>query len=938
MIDQTVAIKIREDGARVVKRNIEGIGDAAQTVERTLGFFKKALAAALASEAIRKIVEMTDKWTEMQNRLRVVADGQGNVNALMQDLIGISSRTRSSLGANVELFSRLAVAAKDLGTSQAEMLQFTERVNKAIKISGATAEESSAGLIQLSQGMASGTLRGDELNSVMEQLPAVADIISKSLGKTRGELRQMGQQGQITSAIILKAFREAGTELEEKFAKTVPTAAEGFVMLKDQLTITIGTMSDAVDGTHLLGGAISSLSQALKESTPELTNFGRAIAGSLGPQDEMSAGTKLLASTLVVLYGVLKAVASLLLGTVLLAFKTVGKIIGGVVAAAVAAISGDFTGAVQIVRNAMSDINHTVVTDSDAMANAAIGSTTDMFVKLNQIWDEGARDIQNRPIMGKVNTKAGEDKVSGKASAAELKKLETLKNQLRQLLDKIDPTEGALLEFDKALTTLNQSVAKGLITGKQMLTYLSTLKEHFRDLLDPLAAINREINKQSDLLSLSAREREVEAQVMSDVDALKKQGIVLDAAQTVALRDKLKVLQETNRLTSIEDGLLANTVQRQQDYVDQITTIKNLLGEGKGFNAKDANAAVVATDPQLFAGTQRAIDANLDSYRRMYSEIDDLRRTETISQAEADQLRLQTSMQMSQDLLALQLQTSQLQLQLGTGDWADAALVSLGRIQEGFTTLAAGSTQALGNLFTTFTDGFANAVGKAIVYSDNLNQALGNVAREAVAGLISALVKLGIQWLVNAALGESIATASQATSIATSVATGASIASAYAPAAALASLASFGANALPAAAAIAATTALSEAVALGSFQSGGYTGEGGLSQIAGVVHGKEFVMNAGATAANRPVLEAMNRGADVQSSGGGVSVHIQNYGTSKDFDVQQIDQNQIRIIARDEARAVVRNEAGNVVSAEISNPNSNVSKSLSRNVNSQRRR
>ena len=250
----------------------------------------------------------------------------------------------------------------------------------------------------------------------------------------------------------------------------------------------------------------------------------------------------------------------------------------------------------------------------------------------------------------------------------------------------------------------------------------------------------------------------------------------------------------------------------------------------------------------------------------------------------------------------------------------------------------------MGNFFTSFTDGFANSVGRAIVYSDDLGEALHNVAKEAIAGLISALVKLGIQWLVNAALGQSIAAASQATAVGLSAATGTAIAAAYAPAAAMASLASFGANAAPAMAGITATTALSESLALASlagFKPGGYTGEGGVNQVMGVVHGKEFVVNAQATAANRPLLEAMNRGSVVAGSapaGGGVSVSIENYGTSKDFEVQQLDANQIRIIARDEAKNAVRAEAPAVISAEISNPNSTVSKSLGRSTMTQRRR
>jgi len=116
--------------------------------------------------------------------------------------------------------------------------------------------------------------------------------------------------------------------------------------------------------------------------------------------------------------------------------------------------------------------------------------------------------------------------------------------------------------------------------------------------------------------------------------------------------------------------------------------------------------------------------------------------------------------------------------------------------------------------------------------------------------------------------------------------------------------------------------------------------------VAGVVHGQEFVMTAAATRENRPMLEAMNRGAkavggnSIVGTGGnsGVNVTIENYGTSKDFEVQQLSETEIRIIARNEAKGVVQKDAPNVVAAQIRNPNSSVSKSLGQSTQTQRRR
>jgi hypothetical protein len=119
------------------------------------------------------------------------------------------------------------------------------------------------------------------------------------------------------------------------------------------------------------------------------------------------------------------------------------------------------------------------------------------------------------------------------------------------------------------------------------------------------------------------------------------------------------------------------------------------------------------------------------------------------------------------------------------------------------------------------------------------------------------------------------------------------------------------------------------------FEAGGYTGNYGRKEVAGVVHGQEFVVNASATAKNRATLEAMNRG---DSAGGGVQVSIYNYGSSKDFEVQQISPQEIRVIARDEARTVVANEVPSLVASEMSAPNSKISKGVQRNFNVERAR
>lgn len=136
---------------------------------------------------------------------------------------------------------------------------------------------------------------------------------------------------------------------------------------------------------------------------------------------------------------------------------------------------------------------------------------------------------------------------------------------------------------------------------------------------------------------------------------------------------------------------------------------------------------------------------------------------------------------------------------------------------------------------------------------------------------------------------------------------------------------------------VAAFANVASIVSTKGFITGGYTGDGAATKIAGVTHGQEFVVNRAATAKNRETLEAMNRGQTIGGTGA-VSVEIHNYGTSKNFVVDQMSPSQIRIIARDEAESVVAAKAPSIIAADMNDPNSRTSKAMARNLKTSRNR
>lgn len=223
----------------------------------------RALAFAGISVGVAGLITLVDQYTELQNRLRTVTTSTGQLVRATDDLYAVSRRTRVAFAETAELYTRTAQATKNLGLSYQELLQFTESVNQAVILSGATSSEAAGGLRQLSQGLATGTLRGDELISVLENLPVVADVIAKQLGVTRGELRALGADGKISAQDIVEGFQAAREELEARFARTVPTITQGFIALRDSTMKLFGEFATGTSITAVLASALFLLADNL---------------------------------------------------------------------------------------------------------------------------------------------------------------------------------------------------------------------------------------------------------------------------------------------------------------------------------------------------------------------------------------------------------------------------------------------------------------------------------------------------------------------------------------------------------------------------------------------------------------------------------------------------------------------------------------------------
>ncbi|MGP5757773.1 tape measure protein [Pseudomonas aeruginosa] len=248
--------------------NVRGLGTAA----RAAG---SALAALGVGAVAREVLRMTDAFKNMQGSLALVSTSTANASESFQKLLAMANNTGSSLESTVSLYTRLANATRGAGYTQEQMLNVTDALNKAFVISGATMQEASNAAIQLSQGLASGTLRGEELNSVMEQGPRITRALADYLGVTNGQIRKLAMEGKITGDVVTNALLKSLTSLNSELAKMPRTFEQASQALKNNFLAAIGQIN--VDPVV---SSVDALASSLAK--PEVVMGIQSIANALG--------------------------------------------------------------------------------------------------------------------------------------------------------------------------------------------------------------------------------------------------------------------------------------------------------------------------------------------------------------------------------------------------------------------------------------------------------------------------------------------------------------------------------------------------------------------------------------------------------------------------------------------------------------------------------
>ena len=244
---------------------LNNIEKAANNINSTTKWSFRLDNLGRAQDLSKQAIAMMDSYTELQNRIRLVTHSQTEMAQATESVFDISSRTNQSVGATAQIYQRFAQNADRLNLSQLQVAELTETVAKSVAISGASAGAAEAALMQFGQALGSAELRGDELNSVIEQTPPLAQAIADGLGVSVGALKDMGKNGELSINKVITALEKAKSSVDSDFEKRVKTLSMSYTNLETSFIKYAGEADRTYGITQKLGESVDFVSKNLDQ-------------------------------------------------------------------------------------------------------------------------------------------------------------------------------------------------------------------------------------------------------------------------------------------------------------------------------------------------------------------------------------------------------------------------------------------------------------------------------------------------------------------------------------------------------------------------------------------------------------------------------------------------------------------------------------------------
>ncbi|HHV7520136.1 TPA: phage tail tape measure protein [Burkholderia orbicola] len=257
------------DGGRVADAafasNASSVQVTVRAIEAARGSLTAYAQAAAAAFGVHQLVEYADEWTNLSNRLKIVTRDQIDFAVAQNDVLRIAQATRQPLDATAELYQRIANNTSHLGLSIKQVGPLVETISKAVALSGVSADTARLGIVQLGQAFASGQLRGQDLKSVLEELPGVADAIARGMGKGTSELKALAEDGKLTVENLIDALKNAGSSTDALFGKVDMTVGQAMTRLQTEIIAYVGHANEATGASAKLAQSVVYVADHLDE-------------------------------------------------------------------------------------------------------------------------------------------------------------------------------------------------------------------------------------------------------------------------------------------------------------------------------------------------------------------------------------------------------------------------------------------------------------------------------------------------------------------------------------------------------------------------------------------------------------------------------------------------------------------------------------------------
>lgn len=247
-------------GVAEVKAGMNAFGDQVAKAKTQLLAF---LTINWASGKVQEIVQIADAWNMMSARLKLATAGSREYTVAQKELFAIAQRIGVPIQETATLYGKLQQAVRMLGGEQQDALSLTESISQALRISGASAAEAQSSLLQFGQALASGVLRGEEFNSVVENSPRLAKALADGLNVPIGRLRKLAEEGRLTADVVVNALMSQKDKLAAEYAQLPMTVSQAFTRLSNAFGQWISRLDESTGFTKKLAEALTWLSENL---------------------------------------------------------------------------------------------------------------------------------------------------------------------------------------------------------------------------------------------------------------------------------------------------------------------------------------------------------------------------------------------------------------------------------------------------------------------------------------------------------------------------------------------------------------------------------------------------------------------------------------------------------------------------------------------------